>query len=92
MSKCDRYSDLTGSNLVAESDYIYDEFGRLTNLIHLGATAILASYNWVYDEANRIISFTSPDGVANYSYDDKDQFLLLISALVIRGVSLMKRR
>ncbi len=52
--------------MVAESDYTYDEFGRLTDLIHAG----IATYGWVYDEANRITSFTSPDGVANYSYDD----------------------
>jgi RHS repeat-associated protein len=67
----DRFSDLTGNNLVAESDYIYDQFGRLTDLIHVG----VATYGWVYDQANRITQFTSPDGVANYSYDDRDQLV-----------------
>ena len=55
-----------GNNLVAESIYTYDQFGHLTDLIHTG----VATYGWIYDQANRITSFTSPDGVAVYEYDD----------------------
>lgn len=70
-----RYSDLAGTQLVADSSYEYDDFGRLINLTDAQGDITLAAYNWVYDEANRITSFTSPDGTANYSYDDTSQVI-----------------
>ena len=70
-----RYSDLEGSQLVAQSNYVYDSAGRLTDLTHAQGSMVLADYEWLYDEANRITQFTSPGGVSDYSYDDDDQLI-----------------
>ena len=76
MTRMTRYSDLAGTNLVAESNYTYDEAGRLIDLTHSDdAAAIIAAYNWVFDEANRIVQFTNPDGVTDYTYDGRDQLV-----------------
>ena len=71
----DRFNDLAGTQLVAETDYTYDNFGRLVDLVHGNTDGEIASYNWVYDQANRITRFTSPDGVADYDYDNRDQLV-----------------
>ena len=60
-------------NGYAQSNYTYDEFGRLTDLTHESKTDVLANYNWVYDETNRLTQFTSPEGTANYTYDNLGQ-------------------
>ena len=73
LKEIDRFSDLAGTQLVAESDYDYDDFGRLIDLVHNNSTGTIANYNWIYDEANRIEQFTSPDGVVVYNYDDTNQ-------------------
>ena len=76
MTEMTRYSDLAGTNLVALSNYTYDEAGRLIDLTHSdAAAAIIAAYNWVFDEANRIVQFTNPDGVTDYAYDGRDQLV-----------------
>ena len=49
--------------------------GRLTNLVHLKDATTLAAFAWVYDAANRITQYTSPDGTSDYNYDDTDQLL-----------------
>ncbi len=68
-----RYSDLGGTQLVAQSDYNYDSAGRLTDLSHSQGNTTFASYNWTYDPGNRITSFSSPDGTSIYSYDEGNQ-------------------
>ena len=73
MTSASRYADLAGTQLVAGSDYAYDLAGRLTNLTHGNETNVLADYAWVYDAASRITQFSSPDGVSEYSYDDRNQ-------------------
>ena len=73
MTSAIRYGDLAGTQLVAGSDYAYDLAGRLTNLTHGSETDVLADYSWVYDAANRITQFSSPDGVSDYDYDDRNQ-------------------
>jgi hypothetical protein len=40
----DRFSDLNGTQLVAESDYFYDSLGRLIQLKHQNANTIFADY------------------------------------------------
>jgi RHS repeat-associated protein len=71
-----RYEDLIGSALVATSTYVHDNAGRLTALTHAQNTNILADYDWAYDVANRITSFTNglySAESATYSYDDTNQ-------------------
>jgi RHS repeat-associated protein len=71
-----RYEDLIGSALVATSTYTHDNAGRLTALTHAQNTNVLANYDWAYDVANRITSFTNglySSESATYSYDDTNQ-------------------
>ena len=47
-----RYEDLAGTELVATTDYTFDNAGRLTALDHTdGASNNLASYSYSYDSA-----------------------------------------
>ncbi len=69
-----RYSDLGRNNLVALSDYEYDELNRLTDLDHTNAAdEVLAFYDFEYDPSSRITKLTDIDGVTDYSYDDRSQ-------------------
>ena len=69
-----RYSDLGRNNLVALSDYEYDELNRLTDLDHTNAAdEILALYDFYYDPSSRITKITDVDGATDYSYDDRNQ-------------------
>ncbi|NJM76773.1 MAG: hypothetical protein HC852_14505 [Acaryochloridaceae cyanobacterium RU_4_10] len=70
-----RYSDLFGTQSVANSDYSYDLAGRLTRLTHKNTTTTYADYQWTYDGADRITQYISPDGTSNYNYDDRDQLI-----------------
>jgi YD repeat-containing protein len=68
-----RYSDLTGNNLVAESNYTYDNGGRLTDLVHQNNSNVLADgvsvYN--YDKTDQLIDADhSYQNDENYTYDD----------------------
>jgi RHS repeat-associated protein len=75
MTAMTRYNDLAGTQLVAQSNYTFDDFGRLTDLVHESESNILANYNWIYDEASRITQFTSTDGIINYTYDNLAQII-----------------
>ena len=75
MTELVRYSDLEGTQLVAQSDYVYDSAGRLTDLTHGQDVTVLADYDWLYDETNRVTEFVSPDGVSVYTYDEEDQLI-----------------
>ena len=73
MTEVTRYN--SNSQLVAQSNYVYDEAGRLVNLTHSREGNPLAESSWVYDAANRIIQQTSPDGTSNYNYDARHQLI-----------------
>ena len=75
MTNITRYSDLSGTQQIAQSNYTFDDAGRLTNLTHNSDGEVLSAYDWAYDKANRITQAVSPDGVTEYSYDDSDQLL-----------------
>jgi hypothetical protein len=85
----DRYSDLSGTSLVASSAYGYDGDERLTSLTHTASdgTTTYADYAWTYDVADRVKSYTNSANIADYSsenigeYDyDADGQLLSASA------------
>lgn len=64
-----RYSDLSGSQLVRGTTYTYDAKNRLDVLSHGSGV----SYGFNYDNANRITKITDADGVTNYTYDKNNQ-------------------
>ncbi len=68
-----RYSDITGTNLVAETNHIYDSINRLTNIIHSNGANTISSYAQTYDAASKITSVTGTDGSSTYTYDDTNQ-------------------
>jgi RHS repeat-associated protein len=68
-----RYSDLLGTQSVANTDYSYDLEGKLTRLTHQHNSTTYADYQWTFDAADRIAQFISPDGTSNYNYDSRDQ-------------------
>jgi RHS repeat-associated protein len=79
-----RFADLSGNQLVAATDYLFDQAGRLTSMTHGrqlplppgegGGEGVFADYDWTFDEANRMTRFESLiDGVADYTNDDTGQ-------------------
>ncbi|AFY71927.1 RHS repeat-associated core domain protein (plasmid) [Thalassoporum mexicanum PCC 7367] len=68
-----RYSDIIGSQLVAETAHTYDELNRLENISHSGA-AMALTYDFTYDDNGRLTRIdNSIDGSSDFNYDDDDQ-------------------
>jgi len=75
-SSINRYSDLTGTQLVIGTDYQYDALNRLINMSHAPGSAPgspVAFYSFEYDAASRITALTDVDGRTDFNYDDRDQ-------------------
>jgi len=70
-----RYSDSTGTNLVAETNHTYDSVNRLTNITHSNDGNIISTYTQTYDADSKITGITSNDGTSTYTYDDTDQLI-----------------
>ncbi len=65
-----RYSDITGTNLVAETSHIYDSINRLINITHSKGANTISSYAQIYDAASNITSVTGTDSSSTYTYDN----------------------
>jgi RHS repeat-associated protein len=70
-----RYSDLEGTDLVADSSYTYDNANRLSNLSHSNSASEIANYDLTYDAASRITQIVDADGTHDYRYDQRDQLV-----------------
>ncbi|ASV76677.1 hypothetical protein THTE_4076 [Thermogutta terrifontis] len=69
-----RYADLAGTQLVAQSDYTYDQAGRLRGLSHFRGQTTFVEYTWNFDAANRMTQYiNSVDGTADYTSDATGQ-------------------
>jgi RHS repeat-associated protein len=68
-----RYSDITGTNLVAETNNIYDNLNCLTNITHSKGAIAISSYAQTYDAGSKITGVTGTDGSSAYTYDDTNQ-------------------
>ncbi|WP_347245590.1 hypothetical protein, partial [Thermogutta sp.] len=69
-----RYADLAGTQLVAQSDYTYDQAGRLRGLSHFQGETTFVEYTWNFDAANRLTQYiNSVDGTADYTHDNTGQ-------------------
>ena len=72
------WASIFQSNIVAGSQYTYDQAGRLIYIDHTGLAAgstYAEEYGYAYDNANRLTGFTSLiDGIdATYDYDATGQ-------------------
>src|SRR5581483_7360636 len=69
-----RYSDLSGTTKVGETDYTYDAAMRVTNILHKdGSNSALANYTYTYDLADRVTVQTENGTPKTYQYDNTDQ-------------------
>ncbi|GAB6188113.1 hypothetical protein [Thermopirellula anaerolimosa] len=69
-----RYADLAGTQLVAQSQYTYDQAGRLRGLSHFRGQTTFVEYTWNFDAANRMTQYiNSVDGTADYTSDATGQ-------------------
>jgi RHS repeat-associated protein len=68
-----RFSDLAGTQPVAETTHTFDRLNRLTTINHSKGGVPLASYNYGYDANSRITGVTNKDGTSTNTYDDTDQ-------------------
>jgi RHS repeat-associated protein len=68
-----RYSDLAGTQAVADSNLTYDALSRPTNMTHSKGGVNTAFYNYTYDANSRITNVNNKDGTSAYTYDDVDQ-------------------
>ncbi len=74
IASLDRFEDLTGTQLVATTTYVFDNASRLSQLTHAKDALTVADYNWTYDAANRTTVFqSSQDGTGTYSFDARNQ-------------------
>ena len=60
-------TDYTGR----ETDYVYDNLNRLTNINYVGQTSDNASY--VYDNLSRLTSATNYAGTVSFNYDNRSR-------------------
>jgi RHS repeat-associated protein len=67
-----RYSDLSGTQLVRGTTYTYDAKNRLDVLSHGSGV----SHDLDYDNGNRITKITDADGFTNYTYDKNNQLTI----------------
>ena len=72
-----RYSDFDRENLVAATDYVYDNLNRFEALNHgnVSDPRAIAFYDYEYDSASRIAAITDTDGRTDYRYDDRSQLI-----------------
>ncbi|MCP4678147.1 MAG: RHS repeat-associated core domain-containing protein, partial [Deltaproteobacteria bacterium] len=73
-----RFADLAGTKTVAETEKVFDELGRVTDIVHERAATDFADYDLTWDAASRITDFdfdslVGNDGDAAYFYDDTNQ-------------------
>jgi RHS repeat-associated protein len=68
-----RYSDEAGTTLVAESEYAYDDEGRLTALTHDSVAEDPIEYTWDYDGEGQLVGQADHGDTYSYTYDDQGQ-------------------
>ena len=75
-----RYADLGGSQLVASTQYAYDDYARLVGMEHTKDQTALANHSYRFDADRRIDRHTTVDGNSDYAYDDAAQLTEAVHA------------
>ncbi len=70
-----RFADLAGNGLVAESSYHYDTLNRIRNLTHSNTLGTISFFDFEYDDASQITALTDVDGRTDYTYDNRSQLI-----------------
>jgi RHS repeat-associated protein len=71
-----RYSNVSGTTKVGETDYLYDAAGRTTGINEYnGSGTALASYAYDYDPANNVTAAVIDGTPQDYTYDADNQLL-----------------
>jgi RHS repeat-associated protein len=71
-----RFADASGAELVGRTAFDYDANGHLTDLTHRDALdAVLADYDYVFDQAEQLIEETHHGQVSRYDHDLVGQLL-----------------
>jgi RHS repeat-associated protein len=74
LSTLTRYKDLTTTNVVATTTYLYDTADRVTSIASADATGTsLASFSYAYDAGGRVTSEVINGVSKTYSYDVGNQ-------------------
>ena len=73
-----RYADLAGTTAVAETEKVFDELGRVTDIVHERAATEFADYDLTWDAAGELTDFDFESlvgdyGETSYTYDDTGQ-------------------
>ena len=69
-----RFSDLTGTTKVGETDNTYDAKGRLTNKQQKdGTNTVFSNATYVYDAGDRLTTQTDNGTTRTFSYDNTNQ-------------------
>jgi len=74
-----RLADLAGIEAVAVTESIFDELGRITDIVHERAASEFADYDLTWDAAGRIMDIdfdflgSAYDDDASYTYDNTSQ-------------------
>ena len=64
---------------MCETDFVYDDLGRLTDLTHTHDTTTIADYDWTFDAFSRVTQMDfharppAADGTSDYTYDATGQ-------------------
>jgi RHS repeat-associated protein len=70
MLEVDRY---LGNQLIVKTINSYDDFGRLTGIVHENSTGVISTHGYDYDALNRLTA-ESRDGVSrSFTYDKIDE-------------------
>lgn len=74
LASLSRFGDMAGLQLVATTSFTYDTLNRLMDISHRNpVNALLNSFAFSYDSANRITRVGDIDGATQYAYDQRDQ-------------------
>ena len=69
-----RFSDLAGTNLVSETNNVFDVLGRTTEINHLDSSgSIVAEYQFGFDAASQMVQQIVNSLVSDYGYDTAGQ-------------------
>jgi YD repeat-containing protein len=70
LEEVDRY---LGNQLIVKTVNSYDDFGRLTGIVHENSTGVISTHGYDYDTLNRLTA-ESRDGVSrSFAYDKIDE-------------------